>query len=185
MKIFIVHGYSAGTQDHWFPWLADKLTAQGHDVSIVELPSPQAPVRAEWDATIAAAIGSVDATTAIITHSLGGITVLRHLDSLTGDWELAGLVMVSGFLGELEAIPDLDDYLAEGLDVSALPAHIGRLSMIYSDNDEFVPPAMSRTLAGQLGADEYEVAGAGHFLGADGHTELPVAFDEVQKIHLS
>ncbi|MFI5779694.1 alpha/beta hydrolase [Nocardia sp. NPDC051570] len=54
MRTFIVHGYSASVDAHWFPWLAERLENAGHRVSIVDLPTPTAPIRREWDARLAA-----------------------------------------------------------------------------------------------------------------------------------
>ncbi|RDI44745.1 RBBP9/YdeN family alpha/beta hydrolase [Nocardia mexicana] len=182
MRIFIIHGYSADVDAHWFPWLAEQLAAEGHQVSIVELPTPDAPVRREWDARLAAAVGTVDADTLLVTHSLGTITALRHLSGLESDWRLGGFVGVSGFLGRLSVIPEIDNYLADSPDVATLASHIDARTMIYSDNDEVVPPATSRALATLLDAEHIEVPGGGHFLADEGFTELPQALAAVRQI---
>ncbi|MGL6234671.1 MAG: RBBP9/YdeN family alpha/beta hydrolase [Segniliparus sp.] len=182
MRIFIVHGYSAGAGDHWFPWLADELRSKGHEVEVVGLPTPAEPVREEWEKALASRVGPVGADTAFVTHSLGTITVLRYLASLQTPWRAGGLVLVSGFTGPLEALPQLDEYLAEDLDPAPLRDRLGAVSAIYSDNDEYVPPSATRKLAEALGAASTVVPGAGHFLGADGHTALPEALEAVLAI---
>ncbi|MCM6774280.1 alpha/beta hydrolase [Nocardia sp. CDC159] len=182
MRIFIVHGYSASVDDHWFPWLAEQLEAAGHRVSIVELPTPTAPVRREWDACLAEQIGHVTPDTVLVTHSLGTITALRFLATLRTDWRLGGLVAVSGFLGTLDSLPDLDDYLSDSLDIAALVPHITARTMIVSDDDAIVPPAASRALATALSAETIVVPGGGHFVADEGFTKLPEALTAVERI---
>ncbi|MDR1186614.1 MAG: alpha/beta hydrolase [Bifidobacteriaceae bacterium] len=173
MRVFIVHGYSASRHDHWFGWLAGELDRRGHGSVIIDLPNPESPHRDAWEGAVAAAVGRVDQDMALVAHSLGGITALRYLAGLVGPWRLGGLVMVAGFQGKLRALPELDGYLAEPVDVRGLNPRIGSAAMIHSDNDPLVPPRQSRALAAALGASTLEVAGRGHFLASDGCTELP------------
>ncbi|WP_280378747.1 RBBP9/YdeN family alpha/beta hydrolase [Nocardia wallacei] len=182
MRIYIVPGYSAGVDDHWFPWLAARLAADGHRVSILELPTPDAPVRAEWDARLAADIATVDLDTVLVTHSLGTITALRFLAGLETDWRLGGLVAVSGFLRPLAAVPELDEYLTDSPDAAALAPRIAARVMIHSDNDEIVPPAASRALSTALSAERIELPGGGHFLAAEGFTTFPRVLAAVERI---
>ncbi|WP_225729160.1 MULTISPECIES: alpha/beta hydrolase [unclassified Nocardia] len=182
MDIYIVHGYNAGVTEHWFPWLAKQLRDQGHQVEVVELPTPSEPKRDEWEAVLAKTIGAVDANTLIVAHSLGTITALRHLASLESGWTLGGLVSVSGFTGGLEVLPELEDYMAEGIDVRPLVPHINARTMIHSDNDSIVPPSASIALGKELAADLIEIPGGGHFLGDEGFTELPEVLAAVERI---
>jgi predicted alpha/beta hydrolase family esterase len=126
-RVVIVHGYAATPTDHWFPWLAEQLRALGIHTAAADLPDPQAPERSAWLAATAAAIeaaGGLDEHTHLIAHSLGCITVLRHLAALppepaptdparTASWRLGGLTLVAGFTGPLPALPQLDGYLTD------------------------------------------------------------------------
>ncbi|MCI2240450.1 alpha/beta hydrolase [Paenibacillus sp. TRM 82003] len=125
----IVHGYAATPGDHWFPWLAGQLQDAGIEVSVPALPDPHAPDALAWQAATAAAIegaGGIDEHTHLVAHSLGCVTVLRHLASLPtadddtsegtgpgapGTWRLGGLSLIAGFTGPLPALPQLDGYL--------------------------------------------------------------------------
>ncbi|MBD8506529.1 serine hydrolase family protein [Hoyosella sp. G463] len=181
VRAIIVHGYSAHTGKHWFPWLDDELANRGHEVHRVVLPSPDEPDSGAWEAELARAIGPVDDETVLIGHSLGCLSLLRHLDALGGGWRLGGLVLVAGFLGTLPGLPELDACIGQGqgqgqgLDATALGARVRHAAVIHSDDDEIVPPELSAQLAEALGARDITVPGGGHFL----EDELPEALAEV------
>ncbi|WP_278315426.1 RBBP9/YdeN family alpha/beta hydrolase [Lolliginicoccus levis] len=178
MRAIIVHGYSAHTGKHWFPWLEDELAARGHDVHRVELPRPNEPDRGEWDAAIAQAIGPVDEATVLIGHSLGCLALLRFLASQWGRGGaqgLGGLVLVAGFVEKLPGVPELDGFIGAGMDAAPLGARIRHAAVIHSDDDEIVPPELSVQLAKALGARDISVPGGGHFL----EGEMPEALVEV------
>lgn len=176
-RAFIFHGYGASPADHWFGWLAEKLAAASIPTMVPELPAPLAPKPDRWAKAIGEFLEQPDESTTVIGHSLGCLAVVRHLQSLRGPWRLGTLVLVSGFTETLPALPELDDFIGDGCDVSGLPTHIGRLIVIRSDNDPLVPPTHTDRLAQRLGVTARVVPGAGHFLADEGFVELPAVFD--------
>jgi predicted alpha/beta hydrolase family esterase len=174
-RAFIFHGYGATPDDHWFGWLAAQLRADGIPTTIPSLPNPQDPDPEQWMDVLRTAVGTPDEHSIIVAHSLGCLTVLRHLRSLSGPWKLGTLVLVSGFVDPLPALPALDSYIGNGCDVSGLSEHIGRLTIMRSDDDPYVPPAHTDHLADLLGGSAVILPGAGHFLASDGVTSLPEA----------
>ncbi|MEV5748161.1 alpha/beta hydrolase [Actinoallomurus sp. NPDC052308] len=169
----IIHGYGATPEDHWFGWLAERLEASGIATTVPALPNPQAPDPAQWAEAVRADVGTPDENSVIVAHSLGSLTVLRHLRSLPDTWRLGTLVLVSGFVDRLPALPELDSYIGDGCDVEGLSKHIDRLTVIRSDADPLVPPGHTDRLADLLGVSAEVVPGAGHFLASDGVTSLP------------
>ena len=47
-KIYIVHGYQASPNDHWFPWLGRKLQLAGHQSKRVMLAESNQPNFENW-----------------------------------------------------------------------------------------------------------------------------------------
>ncbi|GAB2619098.1 alpha/beta hydrolase [Kocuria himachalensis] len=176
-RVVVVHGYDAAPDQHWFPWLRERLTAEGVRTVVVELPEPSFPEAGAWLDAVARAVGEPDRHTHLVGHSLGCITLLRHLAGLPEPWALGGLVLVAGFTGRLEGVPLLDEFLAEDVDVSAVRANVRRRLVLRSDDDPTVPPAATEALAERLGAPVRVVPGAGHFCGSDGVTRLPAVLD--------
>lgn len=174
-RVIIVHGYSATPADHWFDSLSAALSAEGIDVSIPALPGTESPELDAWTRAVADAIGTPDSDTAIVAHSLGGVTALHALDSVPGDWRLGAFIAVAGFIDPLPALPELDAFTASGPDVRRTAARAETRAVLLSDEDTFVPTDLTRALGALLDAAQIEVPGAGHFLGSDGVTELPEA----------
>lgn len=105
--------------------------------------------------------------------------MLRHLASLQGRWRLGTLVLVSGFVDRLPVLPELDEFIGGGCDVSSLADHIDQIVVMRSDNDPLVPVASTDRLAKLFGISAQVVPGAGHFLADDGVTSLPQVRDAV------
>ncbi|WP_067134295.1 RBBP9/YdeN family alpha/beta hydrolase [Microtetraspora malaysiensis] len=178
-KAWIFHGYAASPEDHWFPWLAKELDAAGIPTTIPALPAAEDPDPVRWVDAVRATVGQPDEDSIIVAHSLGCLTVLRHLSTLSGPWRLGALVLVSGFVDRLPALPSLDSYIESGCDVQGLGDHVGRLTLIRSDEDPFVPTGHTDRLARLLGTSARVVPGAGHFLASEGITSLREVLDAV------
>lgn len=176
-RVVVVHGYDAAPNQHWFPWLRERLDAEGVRTVVVELPEPSFPEAGAWLTAVARAVGTPDRHTQLVGHSLGCITLLRHLAGLPQPWTLGGLVLVAGFTGPLEGVPLLDEFLAEDVDVSAVRANARRRLVLRSDDDPTVPAAATEDLARRLDAEVRVVPGAGHFCGSEGVTRLPAVLE--------
>ncbi|WP_280234863.1 RBBP9/YdeN family alpha/beta hydrolase [Nocardia cyriacigeorgica] len=174
-RAVIVHGYGATPDDHWFGWLAHALGSSGIAAEVPMLPEADAPDRTRWASVIERTVGTPDAATAIVAHSLGALTVLRHLAGLPHPWSLRRLVLVSGFLEPLPVLPELDEFIEGGCAVEGVRSSIGAVTVIRSDDDEIVPTAHTDRLAARLGVESVVVPGAGHFLADDGVTALEAA----------
>ncbi|MBL1065910.1 alpha/beta hydrolase [Streptomyces sp. 7-21] len=181
-RALIIHGYGATPADHWFGWLAGQFTARGAAAAVPALPEPHDPDPARWAGAVRAELGTPDAGTVVVAHSLGCLTVLRQLRSLPGPWRLGALVLVAGFLDRLPALPQLDSYIGDGCDVTGIAGRVGRLAVLRSDADPFVPTAHTDRLAGLLGTTARVVPGAGHFLASDGVTSLPEVLEAVEAV---
>ncbi|MGA7148579.1 MAG: alpha/beta hydrolase [Microbacterium sp.] len=169
----IFHGYGATPEDHWFGWLADRLNRAGVSVHIPALPDPAEPDPSRWAAASAEALGKPGCESIVIAHSLGCITVLRHLSSLSDPWRVGTLVLVAGFVDKLPALPGLDDFIGDGVNVAGIRERVGSLAIMRSDDDSYVPIGHTDRLARLLDTSALVVPGAGHFLATDGVTSLP------------
>ncbi len=172
-RVVVLHGYQASPRDHWFGWLDAELAADGIRVEVPELPVSHAPDPQRWVAAARAAIGVPDAATVVVGHSLGCVTALHALSGVAAPWALGGLVLVAGFDRPLPDLPELDAFSATRPDHPGIAAATAHRHVLASQDDAVVPVRFSRDLAVALDATLTTVPHAGHFLGIDGHTELP------------
>ncbi|MDA2804691.1 RBBP9/YdeN family alpha/beta hydrolase [Nocardiopsis suaedae] len=176
----IFHGYAATPGDHWFGWLAERLERAGIPADVPALPESGSPDPDRWGAAVAEAVGTPDQGSVVVAHSLGCLAVLRYLASLSGPWRLGTLVLVSGFVDELPALPVLDGFIGDdGADTAGVRERIGSLTLLRSDDDPYVPTGHTDRLARLLGTTATVVPGAGHFLAEDGVTALPQALEAI------
>ena len=185
MHVYIVHGYGASTSDHWFPWLKKELEQQGATVSIVDLPSPDDPSSDAWQNALEDQVSTLDKSTYFVSHSLGGIALLRYLESADINDGIGGYILVSGFNDNLPALPQLDSFRRPDIDYGRLVKIAKNRVVIAALDDAIVPYTLTEKLAGSLEAKFIPVAHGGHFLGGDGFTEFPLVLRVLEELSQS
>ncbi|TPX04789.1 serine hydrolase family protein, partial [Schumannella luteola] len=176
-RVVVLHGYTAHPGKHWFGWLRDELAPRGVAVEVPALPDTDDPRADAWTDAAVAAIGRVDAGTAVVGHSLGTITAIRAVGRAFADQpdaRLGSLALVASFVDPVPIYPELDPFTVGLPALDALAARIDRRLVVRSDDDPEVPIALTAPVAGGLDAELTVVPGAGHFCESDGVTALPV-----------
>ncbi|MAI90942.1 alpha/beta hydrolase [Ponticaulis sp.] len=181
-EVVIVHGYMAGPDEHWFPWLSDAAQAEGFEARRLALPDADNPDAQTWRSVIAQDIAGASESTFIVAHSLGSISTLRALSDLPADTRIGGLVLVSGFYDTLDVIPALDEFLDSGVDFDRVNEMVDACVVITARNDELVPYQLSDRLAAAMGCKLIVLNEGGHFLGSDGYTEFPLVLNELMRL---
>ncbi|QIR76751.1 serine hydrolase family protein [Sulfurospirillum diekertiae] len=177
-KIYIIHGYFASPTDHWFPWFVEKVHADyGIEVEVLRMPTPDTPDMDEWLEKLHDKIGMPSNETFIIAHSLGCITLLHYLDTLQENFALGGMILVSPFDKPLEVFPNLNSFVDITLDFSKLSRSVAQKYVIFSDNDMYVPPFISKTIGVKLDSALLEIPRGGHFLGIEGFETFPELYE--------
>jgi uncharacterized protein len=178
-RTFIIHGYSASPEDHWFPWLKSKLERDGVTVNILNMPDSKNPDAPTWIKFIQSNVKAPDENTYFVAHSLGCIALLRYLDSLSGGAKIGGMVLVSGFSETLPQLPELDDFSTPMLSQDRLITISSQRAVIASLDDAAVAHEKTERLSVFLKAKLRSVKSGGHFLASDGFTQFPEAYEEL------
>ena len=111
-KIYIIHGYNASANRHWFPWLEQELTSDKNiSVKVLDIPSPTEPKLGEWIGKLSESIDKLGQNIFFIAHSLGCIALLGYLETLKELPKIGGIILVSGFNKKLENIPELNNFI--------------------------------------------------------------------------
>ncbi|MBD2779836.1 RBBP9/YdeN family alpha/beta hydrolase [Xenorhabdus szentirmaii] len=178
-RIIVIHGYTASPSSHWFPWLKEILTEQGAEVSIPEMPESSAAQPEAWANAMMDIASDIDENTILIGHSLGCITILRHLEAMRSEsLRLGGYIWVAGCDLPQKALPELDIFFTnKPLDYSYLRGLTEHRFSIISSNDEIVSPQSSYALARALQTEVITIENAGHFLDREGFTRLLPVYD--------
>ena len=51
-RVFIIHGFDASPEEHWFPWLEAQLRERGIQVTRLRMPDSSYPDFDRWQATM-------------------------------------------------------------------------------------------------------------------------------------
>ncbi|MDE9484443.1 RBBP9/YdeN family alpha/beta hydrolase [Xenorhabdus bovienii] len=180
-KVIIIHGYTASPSLHWFPWLKEVLIEQSAEVIIPAMPESLAPKPEAWAKMMMDIAPQVDSNTIFIGHSLGCITVLRHLEVIrSASLHIGGYILVAGCDSPQATLPELDSFTAEPLDHAFLREITGHRISIISSNDEIVSPQSSHALAQSLQTKVITIDNGGHFLDRDGFTRLLPVYEALK-----
>jgi uncharacterized protein len=180
--VYIIHGYMAHPENHWFPWLKNNLDAIGVETDILLMPDSSNPKVNEWISFLQKTIHRHDERTFFVAHSLGCITLLRYLNIMDTMDRIGGMILVSGFAESLPLHPELDEFTDTHIDYRAIMGIAPKRSVIVSDNDLIVPPELTITFCSKLNASLVEVKGGGHFMGSEGFYELPAVWEQLKQM---
>lgn len=176
MQAYIVHGYDASPQSHWFAQLKEKFEANGVKTEILSLPEPAAPKLNEWLAVLKERV-ILGRQTYLVGHSLGCPTILNFLQKYGANDGVAGVTLVSGLAKPLRGFEILDEFTSGGFDFAFIKSRALNRAVIAAKDDYVVPFEFSRELAEQLDAKFYPVQKGGHFLDRDGFTSFDLVYE--------
>lgn len=178
LRVVIIHGAYGRPDSNWFPWLAERVQAAGHEALMPRFPTPQDQSPEAWleayDRQVDAAVPR--ARTVLVGHSLGVAFVLRlvaRAGAAAGPYR--GALLAAGFWGAL-GLPDYDPINAPffvPLDWNAARAGCGSGICYASDDDPYVPLRFSREIAERLGAPLRIIPGGKHLNAENGMTAFP------------
>lgn len=187
-KIYIIHGYQASSNDHWFPWLSQSIQQAGHISKRIVLPEPNRPEFQHWQQALHMQIRELDKNTIIVAHGLGCISVLHYLNQHfknRGQKIKAG-IFISGLKSKLPSRPELDDFIAQArLDSGLLQTKMPLSLQLLSSDDPYIPPPLALQFGHFINAQIHVVKEAGHFMRQDGFSEFPQLWTLLQPILVS
>lgn len=181
-RVVIIHGWGATPESNWFPWLAHELRSRGVDVAVPAMPNTDNPDEGEWVTKMHEVIGTPDEETYLVGHSLGGIAILRYLESLEEGGKIGGAVFVAGF-AEPVGISEVENFFTRAVDFAKVRASTAKgFAVIRSDNDPYVPARLGDDLAQKLGAELLVIPGGAHLNMGSGYFQFPEALDALDRL---
>ncbi|MFA3128027.1 alpha/beta hydrolase [Acinetobacter pittii] len=180
-QIFVLHGYSASIDDHWFLDLKHQIENENTTVTLIPFPDSENPDVDTWQKVLDQQIPKVDENTYFVAHSLGVITLLHFLQR--HDYQnIGGMILVSGFSGYISDSSVLNSYITKSKVDTDYFKSIKKKLVYLSDNDDLVPPKLTIELAKEIDAPYITVPNGGHFLGREGYTTFPQVVNSLKEM---
>ncbi len=182
-NIFIFHGTGGHPKENWFPWLKEKLEQKGHKVYIPQFPNADKPMLEPWLKELENYKDKIDEDTILIGHSLGGLFLLRVLESLDKPVNAAIFIAASVGVKPIKFY-DGDDNFSDGFtfDWEKITSNAKQFSVFHSDTDPYVSLGNGEALAEQLGVKLILIPNAGHFNETAGYIEFEELFNKVKTL---
>ncbi len=186
-RLFIVHGWDGSSSEPLIAWLGKEGKRLGFETTVLDMPNPASPTIDAWVNHLESVVMYPDENTFFIGHSMGCQAILRYLQApeIT---EAGGVVCITPWITLVNMNTDEEKtiarpWLENPINFSQIKKVVKRISMIFSDNDQFVPLAENKDLfVAKLDPAIVIEQGKGHFAESDGVTQLPSAIAELQKI---
>lgn len=163
-KAVILHGTNGTPSANWFPWLKEKLEADGYSVWVPKLPNNNTPNRhvyndflfdSNWDFT----------DNLIIGHSSGAVSILSMLmDRRCPSIKTAVLAGAWAHMEQtdldFEQFKDL--FPPEGFDFKLIKQKASKLVFVHGSDDPYCPLDQAKWLAKQTGSKLFVIPGGKH-----------------------
>jgi predicted alpha/beta hydrolase family esterase len=145
------------------------------------MPHTDEPTIDDWVNMLAVAVGTPDADTHFVGHSIGCQTVMRYLAGLSAKTNVGKLVLVTPWFGLMNLEPGEDiiakPWLETPIDTDKVQRSASNILALFSDDDPVVPKDNVDMFRERLSARIVILHAKGHITEDDGVKELPEARD--------
>lgn len=184
-KAIIIHCWEGYPEYCWYPSVKKELENKGFEVVVPVFPDTDLPKLDKWLPKLKEVIGEPDEDIYLIGHSIGCITILRYLESLSEGQKIGGAVFVAGYIGNL-GFDELKNFFTTSVNFEEIKKHCDKFVAIHSDNDPYVSLEHGDTFKDKLNAELVIKHNMGHFSGEiedeKSCTELPDVVEAIIKI---
>jgi predicted alpha/beta hydrolase family esterase len=183
-KVYLIHGWEGTPDNNWLPWLKKELEAQGFDVFAPLMPGTENPVKSVWLKAMQDLVKNPDQNTYLVGHSMGCQAIQRYLESLEGNVNIGGAVLVAGWINDPywegrteEELKVVHDWFDVSKDYEKIKSHCKKFVSIFSSDDPFILKPNWNEAKDILGSEVLILEDRGHFDGK----ELPEAIEVLLK----
>ncbi len=165
-RIVLVHGWEGSPERNWLPWLAVELEKLGYEVVAPSMPDADTPVIEAWVRHLEKTVGTPDAETYFVGHSIGCQTILRYLETI--EVPVGGALFVAGWfnldgLEEGEEEDTARPWTHTPINLDKVKSVLPRSTLLISDNDPWGAFEENRARFRELVTKEVVIHNGGHF----------------------
>jgi len=186
-RIFIIRGLGGNRNEIWFPWLKKELKKINLKYYILSMPNTNKPKIKKWIAHIKNKVKKVDNQTMFIGHSLGGLAVLRYLQTLPKNEKIGGVIFIASPMKHINHLSKEEEIIAKpwlenDLYWNKIKNHTKKFVAIFSNNDQYIPINESNFYKNKLKAKIIILKNKGHFIKKDGIKKIPILMSELNRL---
>lgn len=161
-NILILHGWNASPDLHFFPKAKEKFEQMGYRVEIPALSGGYFPKLDRWLEVIKNL--KPDENWVLIGHSLGGVALLKYLETAARPVRQTILLAVPFEAMDFEGI---ENFFAGGFDWEKIRANCPRFNLLYETDDPVVEKEHGQKYAQNLKGELTIVPGGMHLHNID------------------
>ena len=194
-KVLIVHGWGGNSKEPIVDFMNQEFSKKGYKVITPDMPETNDPKPELWLNKIKKELGEIKDNTYLVGHSIGGIAILRFIESLSDKEKIRGIILIAPWMGldkesinevgEFEAREISNRWFSKKIDWEKIKAKIGKIICIYSKDDPFVPLEGKELFIKKLRAKILIENDKGHFTEpeeVENNVSLKKAVEEIIKI---
>jgi hypothetical protein len=138
-RIVLSHALEQSPQGLWYPFIS-AMAKKKNLVSIIpQLPNPQRPTLKSWQEAITPLANKSPASTVLIGHSLGCVSLLHFLDARKGDEKFPLLILVAPTAFEV-GYEALKEFFESPFQLSSLKNKVRKIVVIITPTDPVLKP---------------------------------------------
>jgi uncharacterized protein len=154
-KVSIIHGWGGGAEGGFLPWLKRELEKNGYQVEVPLMPSSSIPVVGEWVEKINQTVGTPDEDTILVGYSLGGLAILKYIESIPDNIKIDKLVLVASVIDSIKNLSEEEGHIARPwleapLNSDKIRHSSDKIIAFFSANDPLIPLSGSEFVKNEL-----------------------------------
>lgn len=171
---FIIHGSYGNPYKNWIPYLKSQLSKRKLNCVVPSFTTPYKQDYESWNTILMSyfKIGYITEDTTFITHSLGGIFLVKFL--IDNKIKVKKIITVAGF-NNIQFDNDnslYDSFYMKDEDLIKICDLCDEIICIYSDNDPYIPMEKAKSFAYMIQGQKVVINNAGHFNEKYGYKEF-------------
>lgn len=181
----IIHGTMGSPEGNWFPWMKEKLEANGHNVIVPAFPSPEGQDQTTWLATFNKATKDLEPdNTVLIGHSMGATLVLRISELAKAPYKAIYSICPFDCLLNCELDPLITSFVEDSYNWTSIKRGAKQLHLFAGDNDPYVPLKIPQRIADNMSLSLNIIKDGGHLNAEFDYTSFPSLYDHIRNAAL-
>ncbi|MDD5086885.1 MAG: alpha/beta hydrolase [Candidatus Nanoarchaeia archaeon] len=180
-NILIVHGAYGGPDEHWIPWIREKLENYGYNIIVPKFPDPQSHDLNSWLMVFNDYRKYLNENSIIIGHDIGSTFILHVLEGLKD--KVKAVFLVSSFTGKPthEKFKNINlEFTDKEFNWEKIKKSCRRFYLYHGNDDPYIPVENAINLAEQLDGNLNLIRNGGHLDQNSGYVMFELLLDEIK-----